>query len=313
MKHVLTVEKLTKQYKSANRIAVDKVSFTVAPGETLGILGANGAGKTTTISMLLGLLTPTSGAITYFGKNFFKHRSEIMQCVGSATAFARLPSRLSIYRNLDIFGRLYGLDRKTRDHRINTLLEKLGMLSMRDRFAAGLSAGEATRIIIAKAFLHDPKIVLLDEPTASLDVDIAHTIRHFINDQREKGKSFIITSHNMLDMTELCDRIIVMEEGKISISSTPEQLAKSVHKTKLWLLMGDQVNACAEFAKENNIPFLVDQSWIELEVDAQEIASTLLKLNKRSITYADIEIKHPTLEDYFIALQKKRKKAKIQK
>ncbi|HBY05544.1 MAG: ABC transporter, ATPase subunit [candidate division TM6 bacterium GW2011_GWE2_42_60] len=313
MKNVLTVDKLTKQYRGSPRMAVEKVSFHVAPGETLGILGANGAGKTTTISMLLGLLTPSSGSITYFGKNFFKHRSEIMQQVGSATAFARLPSRLSIYRNLDIFGRLYGLDRKTRDYRINALLEKLGMLSMRDRLATGLSAGETTRIIIAKAFLHSPQIVLLDEPTASLDVDIAHTIRNFINDQREKGKSFIITSHNMLDMTELCDRIIVMEEGKISIASTPEQLARSVHNTKLWLLMGDQVEACAAFAKENNIPFVIDQAWIELEVGAQEIASTLLKLNKRSITYADIEIKHPTLEDYFIALQKKRRKAKAQK
>ncbi len=306
----LQVRNLTKKFVPTSN-AVDHISFELKRGETLGILGANGAGKTTTISMLLGLLTPSSGSISYFGKDFAKNRSEIMQQVGSGTAYAQLPSQLSIFRILDIFGRLYGLDKKTRHAKSQELLERLGMWQFRNRKAAGLSAGEMTRIILAKAFLHSPNIVLLDEPTASLDVDIAQIIRLFIKEQQGYGKSFIITSHNMHEMTEVCDRILVMQEGKIIAASTPYMLAKSVHKTTLSIMVGGQISDCIKYAQEREIKHTVIRSTIEMEVDEQNVAALLMDLKAHSIVYSDLEIKKPSLEDYFLELQRKRKKKPI--
>lgn len=306
---VLQVRNLSKQFVPPV-YAVHDISFDVKKGEMLGILGANGAGKTTTISMLTGLLTPTAGEIEFFGKNFFKHRSEIMQYVGYGTAYAQLPGMLTIEANLDVFGRIFGLSSAERKARIQMLLEQLGMWSFRKRRAAGLSAGEMTRIILAKAFLGKPQIVLLDEPTASLDVDIAHSIRGFVKEQRKEGVTFIITSHNMQEMTELCDRIIVMEQGNIITSSTPEQLAKTVHKTKLSVWVGEAVHPIVEFAEAKKLPYRVEGPMVELDVDEKEVAATLIEITKRGIEYHDLSIKHPTLEDYFLSLQKKRRKRK---
>jgi ABC-2 type transport system ATP-binding protein len=305
---ILQVRDLTKQY-SGGKYAVNRISFDVVKGEILGILGANGAGKTTTISMLLGLLQPTTGSITYFGKDFFTHRSEIMQQVGYGTAYAQLPGPLTIWRNLDIYGRLAGLSSAERAARIQDLLEKLDMWHMRDRVIGGLSAGEITRVIIAKAFIANPAIVLLDEPTASLDVDISRSIRAIIADQqRERGVSFIITSHNMQEMTELCDRIIVMYQGLILTSSTPEGLAKTVHQSKLFLMLGDDLSKGIAFAEEHEIKYVVERTSIEMEIDEYDVAQTLIALANRGITYTQIGINKPSLEDYFISLQEQHRR-----
>lgn len=299
---VLRVRDLTKCFVPP-RIVVDHISFDLEQGETLGILGVNGAGKTTTISMLTGLLTPTAGTITYFDKNLARHQSEILARIGTASAYAKLPNSLTIYQNLDIFGRLFGLKKETREKQITFLLNKLDMAHMKNRRCSGLSAGETTRIVLAKAFLHSPDIVLLDEPTASLDVDIAKKIRAFITEQRGHGASCIITSHNMHEMTELCDRILVLEAGKISTVSTPEQLARSVHKSRVTLMVGTQVRACTAFAQEKELPCTVNQQFVTFEIDEKYVAELLMQLAHRSISYDEIEIKHPTLEDYFLELK----------
>lgn len=299
---ILQVRNLTKKF-TAERAVVDHISFDLNKGETLGVLGVNGAGKTTTISMLTGLLMPTEGSIHYFGKNLARHRSEVLERVGTGSAYSKLPGTLTIEQNLDIFGRLFGLDKKTRAERIEYLLKKLDMFHMKNRRCGGLSAGETTRIVLAKAFIHDPEIVLLDEPTASLDIDIAKKIRHFINERRLRGSSVIITSHNMQEMTEVCDRIIVLHAGKIIKISTPEDLAKSVHKTRVQLMVGEQVSHCAEFAALHNIKNRVDGPFIELEVDEQDVAATLIKLATNGISYTEIAIRHPNLEDYFLELK----------
>lgn len=309
MMAVLQVRDLVKRF-SATHCAVNKISFDLAKGETLGILGANGAGKTTTISMLLGLLTPTSGSITYFGKDFATHRSEIMERVGYGTAYAQMPGSLSIWRNLDIYGRLYGLNKAERAERIESLLKKLHMWQFRNRVVGGLSAGEMTRVILAKTFLAKPSVVLLDEPTASLDVDISRSIRNIILEQQSEGVSFIITSHNMQEMTELCDRIIVMTQGTIIASSTPDGLAKSVHCSKLALMLGDDLPQGIAYAKEQQIPFAVERTTIELEIDEHDIAKTLIDLAQRGITYSSINIQKPSLEDYFVSLQEKQRRSR---
>src|SRR5579872_646757 len=211
---VLRVEGLTKLFPEKRSLwgkvkqpacaAVTNVSFTINEGETLGVLGRNGSGKTTIIHMLLSTLKPTSGSIAYFGKELNAHRSELLQHVGFASTYVKMPPRLSIRDNLDIYGRLYGLPYGKRLEKIERYLKFFGMWDLRDREVGVLSAGEATRVMLAKAFLADPKIVLLDEPTASLDPDVAYDIRQFIlQRQQELGVSFLITSHNMYEVTQV--------------------------------------------------------------------------------------------------------------
>ena len=304
---ILTVRNLTKKY-SDSCIAVNNVSFSVERGETLGILGPNGAGKTTTIHMLLDLLTPTSGSITYFGKDFYTHRSEILQKVGFGTTYSRLPGSMSVYNNLDIFGRLYGLSYAQRTKKIDELLELLGVSHLKNREAGELSAGETTRVILAKAFLADPEIVLLDEPTASLDVDIAQSVREFICHQSEQGVSFLFTSHNMHEMTQVCDRIIVMQDGVIVADNTPEQLSENVSRSFLQLMVGDHLPACIAYAQQQNIPHTVLEHMITFEIDEHAVAQTLIDLAHHGITYTQISIKKPTLEDYFLSITSKNSK-----
>lgn len=299
--HLLNVRNLTKRY-SDSCIAVNDVSFYVAPGEILGILGANGAGKTTTIHMLLGLLTPTSGTITYFGKDFFEHRAEILQKVGFGTTYARLPGSMTVQENLDIYARLYGLTYAERTQKIKQLLALLGITHLKNRESGELSAGETTRVMLAKAFLADPEIVLLDEPTASLDVDIAQSIREFICHQCDKGVSFLFTSHNMHEMTQICDRIIVMQHGVIIANNTPEQLSENVSRSFLQLMVGEHLDASIAYAESKEIPYKVLGHTITFEIDEYAIAQTLIDLTQQHIVYTQISIKKPTLEDYFLSI-----------
>ena len=303
---LLTVRNLTKRY-SPTCTAVNNVSFSLERGETLGILGPNGAGKTTTIHMLLDLLTPTSGSITYFGKEFQAHRSEILQKVGFGTTYSRLPGSMSVQNNLDIYGRLYGISAAQRKHKIQELLELLGVWHLRNREAAELSAGETTRVILAKAFLAEPEIVLLDEPTASLDIDIAQTVREFICHQSERGVSFLFTSHNMHEMTQVCDRVIVMQNGVIVADNTPEQLSETVSRSFLQLMVGEHLSTCVIYAKERDIPYTILGHTVTFEIDEHAVAQMLIDLAHHGITYTQISIKKPTLEDYFLSITTKGK------
>jgi ABC-2 type transport system ATP-binding protein len=282
---LLNVRNLTKRY-SDDCVAVNDVSFKLERGEILGILGPNGAGKTTTIHMLLGLLTPTSGSIHFFNKDFATHRSEILQKVGFGTTYARLPGSMSVYENLDIY-------------------EMLGIWQLRNRESGELSAGEATRVILAKAFLADPEIVLLDEPTASLDIDIAQSIREFICHQCDKGVSFLFTSHNMHEMTQVCDRIIVMKQGAIVADNTPEELSKNVSRSFLQLMVGEHLPASIAYAEHKNIKHEILGHTITFEIDEHTVAQTLIDLAHLGISYSQISIKRPTLEDYFLSITQK--------
>ena len=241
---VLSVSNLTKTFISGlwpfqNKhiyTAVNDISFQLAKGEILGFLGPNGAGKTTTIQMLLGTLTPSSGIISYFGNNFAQHRVAILKRVGYASGYDKLPAQLTVTENLDIVGRLYGIRQPQRAQHIEKLLKTFRIWELRNQQTGTLSAGQATRVMLAKAFMGDPEIVLLDEPTASLDPDVALEVRQFILAQRkERGTSILITSHNMAEVTELCDRVLVLKKGVIIADNTPEQLALSISKVRVYL------------------------------------------------------------------------------
>lgn len=234
MPPIVTVKDLTKIYAPKRRsekpfTAVDKISFEIQPGEILGLLGPNGAGKSTTIAMLLGTLTPTSGSVRMFGHDFLRDRHICAQDVTFASSYIRLPWRLTVLENLRVYGLLYGLKKPVFRERIERLLNFFGVWDQRNKAISELSAGQITRVMLTKAFLPYPKLVLLDEPTASLDPDIAHQVRAFIQDQQKQFQTTILyTSHNMSEVAELCDRIVFLKSGKIVAIDTPEKLTESV-------------------------------------------------------------------------------------
>ena len=218
---VLDVTGLSKRF--GDFPAVDGISFSIKPGEILGLLGPNGAGKTTTIQMLLGLVTPTAGSIRMFGMDLATHREAILQQVNFSSTYISMPQSLTVEENLWVVARLYGLSDIPR--RVDEIVKKLEMEEFRTKVTRKLSSGQMTRVTLAKAFLTDPKILFLDEPTASLDPDIAEKIRALLKtERRSSGLSILYTSHNMREMEEMSDRIIFLQSGKIVAEGTAREI-----------------------------------------------------------------------------------------
>lgn len=220
-RNVVEVRNLRKEFKDA--VAVKDLSFEVRRGEILGLLGANGAGKTTTIHMLLGLITPNRGSIEMFGMDLQRHRVEVLKRMNFASAYQFLPYNLKVWENLFVFAEIYGVQHPMK--RVNQLLELFELTHLRNSKTGMLSAGEQTRLNLCKALLNEPDLLLLDEPTASLDPDQADKVRKIILSlQRESGMTVINTSHNMIDVHELCDRILFMQRGSIIAEGSSDEI-----------------------------------------------------------------------------------------
>lgn len=236
---VLQVDSLCKKFGTFK--AVDNVSFGLKKGEILGFLGPNGAGKTTTIQMLLDILTPTSGTVTYFGKELQANRGEILEKVNFSSTYTELPWRLKVSQILKYSSYFY--DIANRKKRVEEVVSIFRLKEIYDQEMSGLSAGQKTRVNLAKAFLNHPEILLLDEPTASLDPESANYIRKFIMEQkRTYNISILFTSHNMAEIEEVCDRVIFLNHGKIVAEDTPENLPKIIKYSTLELRMVDGLN-----------------------------------------------------------------------
>jgi len=218
---VIHVEGLTKRYGAL--AAVDHVSFAIRAGSTCGLLGGNGAGKTTTISMLLGLLLPSSGQIRVLGEDMLANRYRVLGRMNFSSPYVDLPHRLTVMENLCVYARLYGL--RDRDARIRRLAEDLDIGDFLKRVYGHLSAGQKTRVGLAKALLNEPDLLLLDEPTASLDPDTADRMRGYLKDYKARsGATILLASHNMLEVERLCNDVIMMRTGKIVDRGTPAEL-----------------------------------------------------------------------------------------
>jgi len=218
----IEAEQLTKRFGSTT--AVDGVTLRVPRGEIFGLLGPNGAGKTTTIQLLLGLTTPTSGRIRILGLDLERHRREILKRVNFSSTYVSLPGNLTVRENLNVFARLYGVASSSR--KIDTLLELFEVPEIRGRVTGSLSSGELTRLNLCKAFLNDPEVLFLDEPTASLDPDIADKVRTRLRGiQRERGASMLYTSHNMTEVERMCDRVAFLSRGRVIAEGPPRELA----------------------------------------------------------------------------------------
>jgi ABC-2 type transport system ATP-binding protein len=314
MQSELIVHALTKIYKSPWSlfkrpekpfVAVDGISFSLQKGEILGLLGPNGAGKSTTMQMLLGTLTQTNGSISYFGKDFSSHRTEILQHVGYASAYSRLPGRLTVKENLLIYATLYGLSKNVAYDRMYELLHYFNATHLMNKQAGELSAGQATRIMLIKTFLANPRIVLLDEPTASLDPDVAYSVRHFLLEQKKKTNvSMILASHDMDEVAEVCDRVLVLKEGVIIAVDTPSHLASTVKTARVIVTIMNGLEQALAYAKEQSYLYTMQDHSLEIHLEEKNISTLLTELGKRSVTYSHISIEKPTLEDYFLSIAK---------
>lgn len=304
MSSVLSVQKLTKIYnKKKPFLAVDGISFELRAGEILGLLGPNGSGKTTTIQMLLGTLTPTSGSIVYFGKDFFTHRSASLQHVSFASTYTSLPWILTLAENLKVYGWLYGLDAKESEKRFDPLLERFGLLDKKNKKVVSFSAGQATRAMLVKAFFVRPQIALLDEPTASLDPDVSHEVCHFLLEEREKnGTSILFSSHKMEEVTALCDRAVFLKQGRIVADDVPKKLAQSISSYRVRLVIVDGMKRTEGLLRQKQCSFETNHRTIEASMEEKEIPQFLNALGKLDVSYTNIQIVEPKLEEYFLQL-----------
>ncbi len=217
----IAVERLVKIYKTV--AAVGGISFTLAPGSITGLLGGNGAGKTTTIATIMGLVTPTSGRVTVLGAEMPRQRYRVLQRMNFESPYVEVPMRLTVRQNLTVFGMLYGVEDLR--GRIAQLGRELELSELLDRPTGRLSAGQKTRVSLAKSLINNPDVLLLDEPTASLDPDTADWVRgHLARYADARRATVLLASHNMAEVERLCDRVIIMKRGRIEDDDTPAKL-----------------------------------------------------------------------------------------
>ena len=227
----IQIKNLTKKFK--NNLAVNNINFSIEKNNVLGLLGPNGCGKTTTIGMMLGLIKPTSGQIIIDNKNLesFK-RNDILARINFASPYIELPKKLTVRQNLEVYGRLYGI--KNRKERIEEISEDLDIKDFFDRQTGELSSGQKNRVSLAKSLINKPEILLLDEPTASLDPDIGDFIRSYIQEYKKNNKvTILLASHNMSEVERLCDSVIMMRKGKIIDSGTCKNLIQKHGRNNL--------------------------------------------------------------------------------
>jgi ABC-2 type transport system ATP-binding protein len=226
----IAVAHLTKLYKATR--AVDDISFRVSRGSITGLLGGNGAGKTTTIAMIMGLVLPTSGQVEVLGHPMPQQSAKVLGRMNFESPYVDMPMRLTVRQNLTVFGRLYAVPRLR--ERIAQLAADLDLTEFLDRASGKLSAGQKTRVALAKALINEPELLLLDEPTASLDPDTADWVRgHLDAYRRRRGATILLASHNMVEVERLCDRVIIMKRGRIEDDDSPAQIMARYNRATL--------------------------------------------------------------------------------
>jgi ABC-2 type transport system ATP-binding protein len=299
---VLEVTSLTKLYGGFT--AVNDISFSIKEGEIVGLLGPNGAGKTTTIQMLLALTTPTAGTISYFGKDLRTHREEILARINYVSAFSGMQSRVTVRENLQVFAGLYEVDNWKK--RVDILAATLGITKKLDSLYWNLSSGEKARVNLVKAFLNEPQLILMDEPTASLDPEIVNVVLDLVADMRKrKHVAILYTSHNMGEVSRICDRVMFLHHGKIIATDTPLGLSRRVGTAVLRLTFdGEQKPVTDHLRLKKYVHELVAPHIVEIEVDEADIPKVLFGLGKKHVWITDIEIEKPDLEDVFLAVAK---------
>ena len=298
MSNVIEVKNLRKSYGDFE--ALKGISFELKKGEILGFLGPNGAGKTTTIQTLLQIITPNSGEVDIFGLDAFKNREEVLQRMNFTSAYVHMFGSLTVMQNLKVFALLYGIKGT---ERINKLLKEFEAEDLKDKKAATLSSGQLTRVMVVKALLNDPELILLDEPTSSLDPDIAEKMREILKYIRQdRGVSMLYTSHNMAEIEEMCNRVIFLSHGQIVANDTPAKLTELIPDHSLLVAFQDKPADLESFISEQKLDATITDNSLHIVTTNETIPEILGNIYKRGYKIKDIRIEEPDLEDVFLKI-----------
>lgn len=305
MNKILEVKNLTKTYGKFT--AVNDISFEVTKGEAVGFLGPNGAGKTTTIQMLLGITIQTSGEIKFFGKDFEKHKQECLQRINFASAFNTLQGRISVWENLMVFAELYEVRNPRK--KIMDLIEQFESKAFLKQRYWDLSSGQKTKINLIKSLLNDPEIILMDEPTASLDPDVVDKTLSFIEELKQiKNITLLYTSHNMDEITRICDKVIFLDHGKIVAQDTPLNLTKQIKSSTLKLSFDGDKREMEKYLKEQKLNYeFVNKFIVKIRTNEKLIPKVIFGISNTKLWITDIDVQKPTLEDFFLHMSRKEK------
>lgn len=302
----LEVRSLTKVY--GDFTAVNGISFDVPRGSAMGLLGPNGAGKTTTMQMLTGITEMTSGEIHYFGLDFRRHRQTCLQRINFTSAYDRLQSRITVRENLRAFALLYSVPDAGRT--IDELGEFFGIRDLFDQRFRTLSAGQSTRVNLVKALINSPDLLLMDEPTASLDPDVRSRTMDLIEDTRDKRNlSILYTSHNMDEVARLCDEVIFLDHGNIVKQDTPANLTAELSKGTLAITYRGADQRRVHTALSSLGPEVKHESehTVVMELEASRISAALNAIESiEGASITDVEIRKADLEDVFLDLARRR-------
>jgi ABC-2 type transport system ATP-binding protein len=297
---VLEVKNLVKDYGAYR--AVDSISFEIKRGQVMGLLGPNGAGKTTTIQMLTGITNLTSGKITYFGLDFGRQKQAALQRINFTSAYNTLLGRITVKENLLTFAGLYGVP--DRMSKIAELLEKFEISRLANERYINLSAGERTRVNLTKSLLNDPELILMDEPTASLDPDIADKTLTWIEELRaDRNLSILFTSHNMAEVERICDEIIFLEKGKIISRGTPADHTSKINRVEIVLTYKGSQPDLQQLLDKNKISYdFSPRGVVTIESKKAKTAEIISLITGAGFDIADTEIKKPDLEQVFLEI-----------
>ena len=273
------------------------ISFRLDKGRVLGLLGPNGAGKTTTIHMLVGLTLPDGGRISYFGQDLHKHRRDCLQRINFTSSFNTLQGRISVWENLRVFADLYSVRDPAR--KVRELAEAFDIVDLLPQRFLTLSAGQKTRVNLVKSLLNDPEIILMDEPTASLDPDIADRTMAILESLKaSRNLSMVYTSHQMDEVSRICDEVIFMDKGRIVAHDSPNGLVKRIAATQLRVVFsGDGSRIQSQLPEAE-----VKGNVVKLTTTEARIPRAILAIDAAGVTITDVDIKKPSLEDVFLQI-----------
>jgi ABC-2 type transport system ATP-binding protein len=297
----LEVENLSKSYGSFT--AVDRISFTLNKGQIVGLLGPNGAGKTTTIQMLVGITLPDGGAIRYFGLDLHTHRDACLQRINFSSSYNMLQNRITVWENLIVFARLYRVRRP--EDKIRTMGEYFGITRLMNQRFMTLSAGQKTRVNLVKALLNDPEVILMDEPTASLDPDIADRTLTLIESLRDaRDLAIVYTSHEMDEVARICDEVIFLDHGRIVAQDTPQGLTRRIAGgTRVHVRVGGPPQAVIDALQPTfQDVSLADGNVVVVTTQEHEVPRAIFDIGNTGVQVLEIDIRKPTLEDVFLQI-----------
>src|SRR5919202_5066301 len=296
----LEVDHLTKLYGSFR--AVDAISFSLNKGHILGLLGPNGAGKTTTLQMLVGITLPDGGAIRYFGQDLHRRRQACLQRINFCSSYNMLQGRITVWENLIVYAGLYRLNNA--QQKIRDLGAYFGIAELMGQRFLTLSAGQKTRVNLVKALLNDPEVVLMDEPTASLDPDIADRTLSLIESLRDsRDLAIVYTSHQMDEVTRICDEVIFLDRGRIVAQDTPARLTSRIRHAQVRVTL-DGVGAPVATALRTQFPDVATpaRNVIVVTTEERSIPRAIFEIGNTGARIVDIDIEKPTLEDVFLQI-----------